>query len=214
MDSEKLFDFLKKRKRNPKQKDFFNDRAEMWDSTSNHDPNKIDYIVSLLGMKEDFEILDVGTGTGVMIPHYSKIIKSGRILAVDYSENMINVAKKKNPESYILSYKTLDIYDLNMNNCFDRIICYSCFPHFPDPVRAISVLSDALKVEGLLCIAHSSSKEHINKIHGEGGVEICNDYLPDIEIMEEMFRNEGLEMVFSRDDDEYYIAVGKKIVEQ
>lgn len=41
--------------------------------------------------------MDVGTGTGVMIPFYEEKLTSGSILAVDYSEKMIEVAKKKSP---------------------------------------------------------------------------------------------------------------------
>jgi demethylmenaquinone methyltransferase/2-methoxy-6-polyprenyl-1,4-benzoquinol methylase len=67
-----------------------------------------------------------------------------------------------------------------------------------------------LKEGGRLIVAHSSSKEHINTIHEEGGEEICTDFLPEIDIMREMMRRAGLETVTEQDDEEYYIAIAVK----
>ena len=208
--SPKVKDFLCKRKRNPKQMAFFDERAEEWDNISVHDADKVRYIVELLDIRDDSEILDVGTGTGVMIPSYLSRIRSGHVVAVDYSENMISVARSKNPESERLSYMVKDIYSLDERERFDRIVCYSCFPHFPDPMEAIHVLSHALVRGGTITIAHSSSKDYINHVHNTGGEEICNDYLPDLDVMEEMFSANDLDVIFTRDDDDYYIVIGVK----
>ena len=206
--SPKVKDFLSRRKRNPKQMGFFNERAEDWDHISIHDMGKVGYITGLLNIKEDSEVLDVGTGTGVMIPGYLKMIRTGHVVAVDYSENMISVARSKNPESDVLSYEVRDIYSIEDRDRYDRIVCYSCFPHFPDPMEAIHILSHALVRGGTLTIAHSSSKDHINKVHNSGGEEICNDYLPDLDVMEEMFSANDLDVIFTRDDEDYYIVIG------
>lgn len=208
--SEKSKDFLARRKNNPKQIEFFDTRAEDWDKITVHDMGKVEYIANLLNIEENSVILDVGTGTGVMIPQYLSKIKTGRVVAVDYSENMIGVAKKKNPESDILSYRVMDIYDMKDRNKYDIIVCYSCFPHFPYPLEAIHILSHALKDNGAIMIAHSSSRETINHVHETGGQEICTDYLPELDILEEFFHVNGMEVEFTRDDDEYYIAIGRK----
>ncbi len=203
-------DFLSKRKANPNQKEFFNERADQWDTITVHDMSKVEYIVSLLNLKENSEVLDVGTGTGVMIPFYLSKIKTGHVLAVDYSKKMIDVAKSKYPKSDVLSYKVLDIYNLKDRDKYDFIVCYSCFPHFPDPIEAIHVMSHALKDGGKFVIAHSSSKEHINKVHETGGEEINTDYLPELDVMKELYHINNIEVEFSRDDNDYYIVIGRK----
>ena len=208
--SPKVKEFLSKRKRNPKQMDFFNEKAGTWDETSIHDMSKVDYITDLLNIEENSRILDVGTGTGVMIPGYLSRIVDGHVNAIDYSENMIAVARSKYPESEKLSYTVGDIYKLKERDVYDRVVCYSCFPHFPDPMEAIHILSHALKKGGTLTVAHSSSKDHINKVHSTGGEEICNDYLPELDVMSEMFSAHNLDIVFTRDDEDYYIVIGKK----
>lgn len=209
-ESDPVSEFLSKRKKNPKQMEFFDERAGNWDQMSIHDQDKVEYITDLLNIRGGMQIMDVGTGTGVMIPHYLSRLKDGHVTAVDFSANMIEVAKSKYPESEILSYRVMDIYDLEDRDIYDIVVCYSCFPHFPDPLKAVRVLVRSLKTGGSFCIAHSSSKEHINHVHETGGAEICTDYLPDIDVMCEIYRMNGLDIEFTRDDDDYYIAIGKK----
>ena len=203
-------DFLSKRTENGKQKDFFDAHADVWDDISRSEPSKLRYITDLLGLKGDEEVLDVGCGTGVMIPYYLEHLRTGKVTAVDFSERMIAKASSKYPPSERISYMVRDVSELDGSEVFDVAVCYSCFPHFNDPVGALSALSGCLRKGGRLAIAHSDSKEHINSVHHEGGKEIRNDFLPDVTIMEELFANAGLELEFARDDADYYIVIGRR----
>ena len=53
-------------------RDFFNLVAQKWDTMCQHDVSKIDKIVELVDLEQEDSVLDVGTGTGVMIPHLLK----------------------------------------------------------------------------------------------------------------------------------------------
>lgn len=189
---------------------FFNEKAEVWDTFSINDKKKMEYITDLFEIKENFNILDVGTGTGVMIPFYLKKLKNGNVTGLDYSEKMIAIAKKKNPESSTVSYQIADVYNLEPEEKYDLVVCYSCFPHFYDPMNALKRLSGVLKKGGRLAIAHSSSRNNINNIHHSGDDAVCNDYLPDMEDMKKMFTILGLSPEFVRDDSEYYIIIARK----
>lgn len=208
--TDRVEQYLGSRKKNPKQREFFDERAGIWDEISVHDAEKVAYIADLLDLEDGMDVLDVGTGTGVMIPYYLERMDGGKVTAIDYSPAMIEVAKRKYPESERLAYRAMDLYDLDGTQEYDRVVCYSCFPHFPDPMGALRVLSKQLKPYGTLCIAHSSSRDYINHVHECGGREICNDFLPEIDIMIEMFEQAGLDPVFSRDDSEYYIVIGRR----
>lgn len=210
--SEKAEQFLKCRQSNPKQRDFFDSRASSWDTISIHESAKVSYIADLLEIHPDDRILDVGTGTGIMIPQYLSRATAGHVTAVDYSSKMIEMARSKYRESERLDYRVMDIYDLKEESVYDKAVCYSCFPHFPDPMGAIEVISRAVKPDGVLVIAHSSSKEHINSVHTNGGEQICRDFLPDADVMEELFSECGLSVTFKEDDAEYYIVKGRKDV--
>ncbi|UAL08078.1 MAG: class I SAM-dependent methyltransferase [Candidatus Methanogranum gryphiswaldense] len=202
---------MEKMNTNPKQREFFNEHAAHWDNISIHDIQKVRRIVSLLELSGNERILDIGTGTGIMIPFYEENLRSGSILAIDYSENMIKQAMMKYPETIhnMVRYKVVDIYDMEMDEKFDDIVCYSCFPHFPYQERAIRILASYLEKDGKLMIAHSSSKKHINEVHRSGGEVISNDFLPKIEDLRDMIINAGLKPIFEQDDEDFYIIIGK-----
>lgn len=197
---------------NPRRKDFFNERAEIWDQIAIHDLEKVQYITALLGIRGSDRILDIGTGTGIMIPFYERYLVDGSVVAVDYSEKMIAVARSKYPEKEhpLVSYLVSDVYDLKYDECFDLVICYSCFPHFTDQPLALQILSRALRKGGRLAVAHSDSAKKINGVHMSGGVEIGNDFLPRMEILKQMMNDSGLAVTFERDDESYFICIAKK----
>jgi ubiquinone/menaquinone biosynthesis C-methylase UbiE len=196
---------------NPK-KDFFNEKAGIWDEITVHDLKKVQYITELLGIHSDDKILDVGTGTGIMIPFYERYLVNGSVVAVDYSKKMIEVARSKYPENEHpkISYVVCDVYDLKYDADFDLVVCYSCFPHLVDQPLAIKILSKALKKGGRLVVAHSDSAKKINGVHMNGGVEVGNDFLPSMELLKHMIKESGLEVTFERDDENYFICIARK----
>jgi ubiquinone/menaquinone biosynthesis C-methylase UbiE len=197
---------------NPKQKDFFNEKAGIWDEISVHDLKKVQYITDLLEIRPDDKILDIGTGTGIMLPFYERNLVKGSVTAVDYSEKMIELARSKYPEKDhpSISYTVSDLYDLKYESEFDLVVCYSCFPHFIDQPLAVAILTKALKDGGRLAVAHSDSAKKINGVHMNGGVEIANDFLPSMKRLKQMMAKCDLAVRFERDDDSYFICIASK----
>ena len=197
---------------NPKKKDFFNEKAGLWDEITVHNLEKVQYITEMLRIHSDDRILDVGTGTGIMIPFYEKNLVDGSVVAVDYSEKMIEVARSKYPEKEHpkISYLVADVYDLKYDEDFDIVVCYSCFPHLVDPPLAIKILSRALKKGGCLAVAHSESAETINGVHMNSGGEVGNDRLPSMELLKQMMKESGLEVAFERNDENYFVCIARK----
>jgi ubiquinone/menaquinone biosynthesis C-methylase UbiE len=203
---------MKSKTVNPKKKDFFNEKAGVWDEITVHNLEKVQYITKMLRIHSDDRILDVGTGTGIMIPFYEKYLVDGSVVAVDYSEKMIEVTRSKYPEKEhpTISYLVSDVYDLKYDADFDLVVCYSCFPHFVDQPLALKILSKALKKGGRLVVAHSDSAKTINGVHMNGGVEIGNDFLPSMELLKQMMKESGLEVTFERNDENYFICIARK----
>ncbi len=199
----------------PQRKEFFDTRAHKWDEIVSHDSVKIDYILDHLEIKPGDTILDVGTGTGILIPFLNTKLKGkGRIEAVDYSKDMIKMARKKYPKTQfpIVNFHIQDIYDTPMEKGYDFIICYSCFPHFPRHFEIIQHFVQGLKKTGHLIIAHSDSRDKINNIHGEAGQEVEDDRLPSMKVMKDYFVKAGLKILGDEDNSEYYFIIGKKLI--
>jgi ubiquinone/menaquinone biosynthesis C-methylase UbiE len=197
---------------NPKQKDFFNEKAGIWDKITIHNLEKVQYITEKLEIRNSDRILDVGTGTGIMIPFYEKYLADGSVVAMDYSEKMIDAARLKYPEKTHpkIAYRVSDVYELKYDAEFDLVVCYSCFPHFVDQPLAIKILSKALKQGGRIAVAHSDSADKINGVHMNGGVAVKNDFLPSMENLKQMMKDNGLTVTFERDDNNYFICIAKK----
>jgi ubiquinone/menaquinone biosynthesis C-methylase UbiE len=197
---------------NPKQKAFFNEKAGIWDEITVHNLEKVQYITELLEIRSNDKILDIGTGTGIMIPFYERYLVNARVVAVDYSEKMIKGARSKYPEKEhpLVSFVVSDVYELKYDADFDLAVCYSCFPHFVDKPLAIKILSKSLKKGGRLVVAHSDSAKKINGVHMNGGAEIGNDFLPSMKHLKQMMKESGLAVIFERDDEDYFICIAKK----
>jgi len=163
-------------------------------------------------MKGDERILDVGTGTGIMIPFYEEKLSTGSVLAIDFAEKMIQRCREKYPSSDHpkVSFEVANVYDLSYNKEFDIVMCYSCFPHFTEHQKAIDIFSKALRKGGIIAIAHSSSRDHINHIHSHSSHHIQRDVLPSLIELKMMFVKAGFSVSFERSDGEYHIIMGEK----
>ena len=74
---------------------FLDSNSINWDYTKIMDICKISYILDRFSIKENDKILDVGTGTGMLIPFVHQHNPKGNIKGVDKSINMIEIAKEK-----------------------------------------------------------------------------------------------------------------------
>ena len=73
---------------------FFNKLAADWDTICEHDPKKIECLLTMCGNLENKRILDVGCGTGILEGFLGKI-PGVSVLGIDISERMIEIAVKK-----------------------------------------------------------------------------------------------------------------------
>lgn len=202
---------------NNRQREYFNERAEIWDLDVYHDPAKLEKIILELELKIGEKVLDVGSGTGVMIPYlFSQVKKSGKIVALDFSEKMISISEKKNPPEKFPNVKFIvqDINEFPIENDFDIILCYSCFPHFLNKSLAIKKLIKGLKVGGKLMIAHSQSRKAINNLHKKSKAIVSKDRLPSVKKLSKMIKKAGLKILKTLDNEEMFFIIGKKIINQ
>jgi ubiquinone/menaquinone biosynthesis C-methylase UbiE len=193
---------------------FFDRLAVDWDEAVEHDPSKLERIVGLLGLEPGDTVLDVGCGTGVMVPYLlERVGENGRIVAVDISPKMVEAAGKKFPPGKYGNVKLVaaDIDEMRFENDFDAVLCYSCFPHFRDQRATIRHLAEGLKTGGTLVVAHSESRDAINAMHASGPEEVRGDYLPPSGEIAEMMADAGLEVIETIDDEEMFVIVGRKL---
>jgi demethylmenaquinone methyltransferase/2-methoxy-6-polyprenyl-1,4-benzoquinol methylase len=192
---------------------YFNERANSWDDLVKPNKSKIVNFLNLLEIKNGDKILDVGSGTGVLIPFLDeKVGKEGVITAIDFSENMIEIARDKYPsKSYPnVKFKVDDATKINLNPTYDTIICYSSFPHFTNKEKAIDNLSKGLKKGGNLIIAHPDSRKKINERHRNIGGAVSNHLLPTLSELIKMLEMADLRVKSFKDTSEMFFILAVK----
>ena len=190
---------------------YFNQKAASWDETSSErDTTRLERMAKRLNIKPGSIVLDVGTGTGVFI-HFllREIGKGGRIVALDFAEKMLGRACTKGFNGDI-DYLCADVTNIPLGNeIFDIIVCYSCFPHFQDKLRALAEMNRVIKRGGRLLICHTSSRASINEIHRQiPAVE--NDIIPEGGEMQIILLRAGFTDI-KIDDSESYLASARKL---
>ena len=193
------------------QRDFFNSMAEKWDSICNHDQNKINEILDLSDIQQGANVLDVGTGTGIMIPFLiSRVGNTGKITAVDIADKMIEIAKSKNSYENV-SFLVGDVFNLDLPvGYYDVIMCYSVFPHFEYKLTVAEKLGKFLKPGGKIVICHSQSRDEINHMHKDSSPAVSMDYLPDAETIKGYFGNYNYKTIVEVDNERIFVVIGQK----
>ncbi len=144
---------------------FFDELAPMWDAHMIIDDEIVATIMNNAGVREGASVLDVASGTGVLIPYYlARGVSS--ITAIDLSPRMTEIAEAKFADMPDVKVLCGDVETFYPDEGFDSIVVYNAFPHFPDPDRLIRHLTGLLKPGGFLTIAHGMSRDAVNAHHG------------------------------------------------
>jgi ubiquinone/menaquinone biosynthesis C-methylase UbiE len=188
-------------------REYFNRQAGSWDEiVAEKDTAKLEKLVTRLNIKTGSTLLDVGTGTGVLLPFLVRVVgQTGRIFGLDYAELMLKQAVKKHGTGNI-SYLLADIASIPVKAAiFDTVVCYSSFPHFTDKQRVLAEIQRTMKPDGQLFICHSSGREHINRIH-RNIPSICHDLLPENGEMKKLLTDAGFAGICIDDGTDSYLA--------
>lgn len=192
-------------------KEFFNSMADKWDIICHHDQNKIIEIMDLVNIQQGDRVLDVGTGTGIMIPVISSRVGwAGKVTAVDLAEKMIAVAKSKYNDPNT-DFMIGDVFTLDLPaEYYDVIMCYSVFPHFEYKLTAANKLGNYLKPGGKIVICHSQSRDEINHLHKNASQAVSRDYLPDAATIMGYLSQCGFNTTVTVDNDRMFVLIGQK----
>lgn len=185
-------------------KDFFDRLAPDWDNEPVSEKKIIDAILDNGKIVQNADVLDVGCGTGVLFPYYfERNVKS--LTAVDISPKMAEIARAKFPDANVICG---DAESIAFTNQFDAVMIHNAFPHFPNPDALIENLNEALKVGGTFSVAHSMSKEALDKVHLHSAKKVSLP-LPEIEVLAKMLEKHfNIDIIIS--NKKMYQVVGTK----
>lgn len=163
------------------------------------------------GIAPGMRVLDVGTGTGVIIPHLLRALQGrGSVTAVDISPGMLEVARAKGFPDCV-RFVLADVTDAAFPDAsFDCAVLNAVFPHFENPVRALRNIRRMLAAGGILCISHPVGREAVNRVHREASGVVNGDIVPGSEEMSAVLSACDFVAASVIDEPEFYLALARK----
>ena len=194
-------------------KTFFDRHAASWDDRfhSAEERARLSELVDSFGLTAGNAVLDVGTGTGVLLPIVRETIgPNGRLAAMDFSFKMLqHAAERRKAADATLFNASVESIPF-CSGQFDCVTCFAAFPHFPDKGKALLEMVRILRPGGKLAIAHLKSTEEINHMHGQIGGAVACDRLPDPEALRLLMKDSGLFDISMVNEPGRFIALGRK----
>lgn len=186
---------------------FFDNLAPTWDANEVlSTPDRVSEILGYANIKPGERVLDLGTGTGVLIPQLAELVgPGGAITAVDYSQGMLDIAIRKNSRVVpIPTFFNIDFETETIDGIFDHILLYCVYPHLHTPIDTLKWLRAVnLAENGIITIAFPTDENFINSIHRQKHSD--SDCLPSARQLAETFRQHGLDAVVVKADKDSYI---------
>lgn len=193
-------------------RNFFNQRADIWDRDHDAERRAIsERIIRGLEIRPGSRVLDVGCGTGLIIPWLLEAVgKEGHVTAMDIAERMLAVARDKHAGSN-LEFIHADIEKAPfLDGSFDEVVCHNCLPHVADKLAAAAEMFRILKPGGRATVCHNESRDEVNALHSFIGGEVGLDMLPGIDDMEEIFSEAGFVDVSVHDGEDMFVLQARK----
>ena len=172
-------------------------------------------LIAGMHLRPDWIIAEPGCGSGRITRLLCEAIGvDGKIYACDFSRGMVASCKRQDfPAQVVISPSPADSLPIADGEC-DTVVCFNVFPHFEDKQAVLKEFQRVLKPGGKLFIAHSCSRDQVNKIHSSAhSSAIRHHIVPDEEEFRIILDKTGfiVEEV-KKGPDRYFIAGQKRDV--
>jgi len=168
-------------------------------------PERLEKIVANGNIAKGDTVLDVGSGTGILIPIIKKY-KPGSIYACDLSRRMLKQLKENYP--YVKTIMA-DARDLKLpKGSIDAAFINACYPNIVDKAGAFSNISRMMKAKGRIVISHPLGKGFILLL--KNGAPFPLDEFPEESEAVALLKPFGFEIETFIDEPMLYILVATK----
>jgi ubiquinone/menaquinone biosynthesis C-methylase UbiE len=169
-------------------------------------PERLEKIVEHAKIRRGDTVLDVGSGTGILIPIIQKY-EPRWIYACDLSVSMLErLSSKKYPDVETI---VADVRDLRLpGSSIDVVLINACYGNIVDKAGAFSNLSRMMRLQGRMVISHPLGKSFTRSLSERASFPL--DPFPEKQDVESLFTPFGFEIETFIDEPKLYILVALK----
>jgi ubiquinone/menaquinone biosynthesis C-methylase UbiE len=166
---------------------------------------RLQEIVSAAGLASGEIVLDVGAGTGVLVPFIAACHPS-EIWACDLAEKMLERVKQKHPS--VRTYRA-DIALLALpSDSVDVIFMNAMYGNIADKPAVCRNAARMLRVDGRLIVSHPEGRAFVDQLRDAS--DLFLESLPTREEFETILGPSGLNVAVYRDEPKLYLMVAEK----
>ena len=194
-------------------REFFNHLAATWDKMPRSKPMEagIRNFVQCAYLSGAKNILDVGCGTGILVPFLLNAYPRTRlILELDYAEEMLARNRAKYSDRRLVRLLG-DATNLPLpDGSIDVVLCFNAAPHLGKGEAAFQDLFRVLAPGGVIAVGHLRSSIEMNQFHENLQGPIHHDYLPPARELADIFSSLGGRDVTAQEQTGWYFVRAKK----
>jgi len=189
------------------QKNFFSKLTHLFGHPLPHGvQERLEKIVASAHIKKGDIILDVGSGTGILISIIKKYDPQ-KIYACDLSDAMLEKLQNKYPLAITIMS---DVSDLRLeNSSINVVFVNACYSNLADKKKALINISRMTKTGGHLIISHPMGKSFIDMLKTKSPFPL--DDFPSHEEAIKTLKSFGFKITKFIDENKLYLLVAKKI---
>jgi len=194
------------RKINQVQRDFFSGLIHVFDPPLPEGvPERLEKIVASARINKGETVLDVGSGTGILIP-LIRAYEPRTIFACDLSEAMLAHLRKQYPYALAIA---ADVREISLpDNSMDVVMMNACYPNIVDKDSSIANISRMMKPNGRMVISHPMGKSFIDSLKEKSPFPL--DDFPQRSEAQDLFEPYGFEIQNLIDEPRLYVLVAVK----
>jgi SAM-dependent methyltransferase len=188
---------------NQAQRDFFSQLIHVFDPPLPEGvPERLEKIVASARIAKGSTVLDVGTGTGILIPLIQKY-EPKVIYACDLSGAMLAHLKKQYPYAKTIA---ADIRDLVLpNQSIDVVFLNACYPNIVDKPGSFINTRRMMKKGGRMVISHPMGKSFIDMLKEKSPFPL--DDFPEKSQAKTLLEPYGFQIEAVTDEPNLYILI-------
>jgi ubiquinone/menaquinone biosynthesis C-methylase UbiE len=190
-------------------REYFDELACRWDRlpAAPDAGEKAARFVERMVLGEARRVLDVGCGTGVLVPHLRRALPNGaRIVQMDFALQMLREGLRARPVSGLMAL-CADARRIPLAaGSVDAVLCYGVLPHLGDMVSAVRELLRVLRPGGSLGVGHAMDSAALNALHAGFGGPVAADVLPPAAVLGEILGSAGAYPVAVEESPGWYFV--------